>query len=186
MHTYISLLRGVNVAGQKKIKMSDLRALYESLGFRNVTTYIQSGNVIFQSTQTDLMALSQKIEEKIHKKYHFQVAVIIRTIPEMKQIIDENPFVKDRHEEVNKLYSTFLTKKPSPLALQGLNQVQKNKEEFVISSRTLYLFIPESYGKAVLSNTLLEKRLKVTASTRNWKTVLKLVELAETSAGERI
>src|SRR3989344_9460301 len=108
MNTYISLHRGINVAGQKKIKMSDLKALYEALGFKNVTTYIQSGNVIFQSTQTDIVALSQKIEEKIHKTYQFQVAVIIRTIPELKQIIDENPFVKDRHEDVTKLYITFL------------------------------------------------------------------------------
>lgn len=182
MNTYISFLRGINVAGQKKIKMSSLKVLYESLGFKNVTTYIQSGNVIFQSTKEDIPVLQQKIEQKIQKEYNFTVTTIIRTIPEMKNIIDGNPFMKERHEDITKLYVTFLSQRPSLLAIQELNHFQKNEEEFIISGKNVYLFIPKGYGKAILSNNLIERKLHVTATTRNWKTVLQVGELAESVA----
>ena len=92
--TFLSILRGINVGGQKKIQMADLKLLYEELGFKNITTYIQSGNVIFQSKSDK--NLSKRIEQQIFKRYGFTVPVIMRTLDELRTLLDENPFLKEK------------------------------------------------------------------------------------------
>ncbi|MBI4151341.1 DUF1697 domain-containing protein [Candidatus Woesearchaeota archaeon] len=184
MHTYISFLRGINVAGQKIIKMSDLTELYLSLGFKNVQTVLQSGNVIFQSTQDNVLLLSEKIERAIKKKYGFTTTTIIRTVPELKDTIDANPFVTEHHEDVTKLHVAFLSAEPSASALTELALAKKDEkdEHFFIGKKVLYLFLPTGSGKAILSNAFLEKKLKIKSTLRKWNSVLKITEAAEAVA----
>lgn len=110
MPIYISLLRGINVSGQKKVVMTEPKAFYESLQFKEVTTYIQSGNVIFKN-ENDLpqQQLEQIIEVAIEKKYGFSVKVIIRSVKDLKNLIEKNPFLKEKNISVDKLHITFLS-----------------------------------------------------------------------------
>ncbi len=114
MQTYISILRGINVSGQKKILMADLKLLFEKLKCENVTTYIQSGNVVFKSsTELTDLELSKKIETEIFKKYKFEVPVITRTKKELENVISSNPFLKEKNINIEKLHVTFLSEKPN-------------------------------------------------------------------------
>ena len=179
---YISILRGINVSGQKKIKMLDLKSLYESLGFHNVETYIQSGNVIFDDNEKDKIDLKTTIEATINKKYKFQVPVEIRTKHEFKNIIHNNPFASiDVEENATKLLITFLSSKPSKINISNILKQVTPPEALVVNGQEVYLYCPNGYGKSKLSNTFLEKKLDVTATTRNWKSVHKIYELSAQS-----
>ena len=175
MRTYISLLRGINVSGQKKINMEELKKLYESLGFKNVQTYIQSGNVIFEGSDTDVSRLINKIEGKIKNSFGFDVKILIRTKNEMQKLIENTPFNK---KDPSKLQVTFLSDSPVQLPLDEINNAKDNSEEVSISGKEIYLFYPNGYGRSKLSNNFFERKLKLSATTRNWKTVNKLLELA--------
>ncbi len=178
MNVYISMLRGVNVSGQKKIKMDALKGLYESLGFNNVKTYIQSGNAIFETTDSDVPELTDRIEQKIEEVFQFSVPIILRTNDSFKKLIDGNPYYADRNVDVTKLYVTFLFSSPSDSSVESLDRLDYGSDEFTLIHEDIYLFCPGGYGKTKLSNSFLEKKLGVTATTRNWKTVNKLYELS--------
>ncbi len=179
MQTFISILRGINVSGQKKILMTDLKSLYESLKFTDVTTYIQSGNVCFKTKEnlSDIQ-LSEKIEKAIHKKYEFEVPVIIRNEDELKKIVSANPFLKEKDIDVEKLHVTFFSEMPDKAEMKSIADLDFSPDQFIIKDKEIYLHIPGSYGETKLSNNFFEKKLKVKATTRNWKTVNKLLEMA--------
>lgn len=180
LQTHISILRGINV-GQKKILMSDLKALYEGLKFKDVTTYIQSGNVIFKSdTKLSDQDIAYKIENAILKKYNFSVPVIIRSIEEIKNIIASNPFLKEKNTNIEKLHVTFLADIPETNFLEKIISYDFAPDKFTILGKEVFLYIPDSYGETKLSNKFFENKLKVSATTRNWKTVNKLEEIANT------
>jgi len=177
---YISVLRGINVSGQKKIKMLDLKSLYESLGFNNVVTYIQSGNVIFDSSDKNKSSIKQLIEEAVEKKYKFHVSVEIRTKCEFNNIISNSPFGSiDLAEEGTKVLVTFLSTVPDKHKHSDVLSCVVSPEKLVVKGQELYLYCPNGYGKSKLSNTFIESKLGVEATTRNWKTVCKLHELSE-------
>lgn len=179
MTTYISILRGINVSGQKLIRMTDLEKLYEGLGLSNIITYIQSGNVIFKTDiNSTVKELSLKIEEAIQQKYGFNVPVIIRTLEEMQAAIESNPFQKGPDSVSQKLYITFLEEKPQLADIEKINHFDFLPDKFIIIDREVYLDCSGGYGTTRLSNTFFENKLKVRATTRNWNTVNKLVELA--------
>jgi uncharacterized protein (DUF1697 family) len=179
METYISLLRGINVSGQKKIQMSALNALYEELEFKEVSTYIQSGNVIFRASKNlSRQDLPKRIEEKIRKKYGFEVPVIVRTLGEMKKVLSRNPFLDKKRTETERLYVTFLIEKPNQVDCKSIEKFDCSPDKFTIVDREVYLYCPHGYGKSKISNNFFENKLKITATTRNWKTVNALVELA--------
>jgi len=174
---YISLLRGINVAGQKKILMADLKALYVSLGFCDVLTYIQSGNVIFSSelNEDEIVML---IEKAISKKYAFDVSVQVRKVEVFEKLITECPFTEfDLLEEGTRVMVTFLATLPSEENVAKLMTYVKEPERLVFHDRHIYLHCPNGYGKTKLSNTFIEKKLGVSTTTRNWKSVVKLYEL---------
>ena len=178
MNKYISILRGINVSGQKKILMVDLKKLYESIGFKNVVTYIQSGNVIFETNDTaSEIELASQIEQAILKQYSFEVPVIVFKNKELKKWIDSNPFLKDESIE-ERLYFTFLNKIPDALHVEQL-QGDYLPEKFEIIDKVVFFYCPIGYGNTKLSNTFFEKKLKVKATTRNFKTTFKLLELSE-------
>ena len=179
VQTFISILRGINVSGQKKILMADLKALYESLEFREVKTYIQSGNVVFKSdSKFSDIQLAKKIEKEISAKYNFEVPVIIRSMEELKKIIIQNPFTKEKNIDLKKLHVTFLSETPAKEKLEQIKEVDFSPDKFIIKEKEIYLHVPNSYGETKLSNKFFENKLKVTATTRNWNTVNKLFDLA--------
>lgn len=179
MKTYISILRGINVGGQKKIKMSDLQTLYENLHFTDVTTYIQSGNVIFSTNDTTIDSISKKIEQAIFKKYKFEVPVIIRTQEEMSEVLSSNPFLKQKDIDIERLYVTFLNEKPSQASVSALESLDYSPDKFSIKNKEIFLYCPNSYGKTKFNNNFFESKLKLQATTRNWNTVTTLVEMTE-------
>jgi uncharacterized protein (DUF1697 family) len=179
METYISLLRGINVSGQKRIQMSALKALYEELKLKGIITYIQSGNVIFRASKNvSRQELSKSIEEKIREKYDFDVPVIIRTLAEMKKTLSLNPFLNKKGIDTERLYVTFLVETPKQADRKSIERFDCSPDKFIIIDKEVFLQCPLGYGKSKISNNLFENKLKVTATTRNWKTVNTLVELA--------
>ncbi len=177
---YISILRGINVSGQKKIKMADLKALYEEQGFESVTTYIQSGNVIFESKgKLNTEGLKKVIEKSIEQKYAFYVPVDIRTNQELEQIVENCPYEEAKEEENGtKVLVTFLQSAPSSQKQELLLEYVKYPERLTIQGSEVYLYCPNGYGKSKLTNTFLEGKLGISATTRNWKSVKKLYELS--------
>jgi len=173
------MLRGINVGGQKKILMTDLKILYEEIGLRKVRTYIQSGNVIFCSdNEIPSLVIAKKIQDTITKKYNFNVAVIIRSIDKMQEIISSNPFLKEKSINTEKLYITFIADSPNKLNSEILSKVEFSPDRFIINGKEIYLHCANGYGKTKLSNIFFEKKLKMIATTRNWKTVNTLLKLA--------
>jgi uncharacterized protein (DUF1697 family) len=168
------MLRGINVSGQKIIKMEKLRASFETLGFSRVRTYVQSGNVIFQAPKTSSAILSKDIERKILSDFGFSVPIVLRSSEEMKKIADDNPFLKERGINHSKLHVTFLSEVPRKDALGRLDALNPVPDRFCIKARELYLYCPNGYGRTKLSNATFEKLLSVQATTRNWKTVKNL------------
>ncbi|RNI36273.1 DUF1697 domain-containing protein [Hanamia caeni] len=180
MQTFISILRGINVSGQKKILMADLKKLYESLKFSEVKTYIQSGNLVFKSdSKISDIQLARKIEKAISTKYKFEVPVIIRTKEELEKILSQNSFTKEKNIDVKKLHVTFLSETPDGGKIEQIKEVDFSPDRFIIKGKEIYLHIPGSYGETKLSNKFFENKLKVSATTRNWNTVNKLCEMAQ-------
>ena len=182
MTKYISILRGINVGGKRKILMADLRELYQFLGFENVITYIQSGNVIFESKKKNANTIfTKKIKDAIFEKYGFDVPVIIRSVEEIKNIIEFNPYLKKESVQIENLCVTFLSEVPAEENLEKINTYDFSPDEFQIIENNVFLFIGGSYHKSKLTNNFFEKKLKVSATTRNWKTVSKLLGLSTTN-----
>jgi len=178
MKTYISILRGINVSGHKKILMADLKALFEQIGFENVVTYIQSGNVVFKSkNEFSIKELSSKVETAIFETYQFEVPVLILTPEELKSIVENNPFFKVDGFDSERVYFTFLADKPDNEKVEIVSKLTFFPDEFIIHDKSVYIYCPVSYGKSKLNNNFFENKLKIKATTRNWKTTVQLLEL---------
>ena len=178
------MLRGVNVLGRKSIKMERLRASFEALGFRGVKTYVQSGNVVFATATNSSASLSNKIKKTILSDFGFSVSVVLKTPKDLESIIQRNPFAKRKTIDPSKLHVTFLADPPATTALRSLQKslqaMSPEPDEFSIGTREIYLYCPDGYGRTKLSNGAFERILSVAATTRNWRTVNKLSELAST------
>jgi uncharacterized protein (DUF1697 family) len=183
MNTYIAILRGINVSGHKMIKMEALKLMFEELKFRNTKTYIQSGNVVFQGKKTPVQTLERKITEKIIAKFGFDVPVLVMEMQEVKDVLENNPFLKKRKEDITKLHVTFLATAPLKALAEKLNETVYAPDEFILSGAAIYLFCPNGYGNTKLNNGFFENKLKVTATTRNWKTSNELYKLAKAMDG---
>jgi uncharacterized protein (DUF1697 family) len=177
METYISMLRGINVNGKNIIKMDALKKLFEDLNFQKVSTYVQSGNVVFGAIQTDVKKLEDVIHSQIISEFGLDVPVIVLTIQTLKLIIDQNPFVKEKDKAF--LHFTFLSESIINFNKELVESKKTNEEDICIIENVVYLYCPNGYGKSKLSNTFLENKLKVTATTRNWKTTTELLRIAE-------
>ena len=175
MTVYISLLRGVNVGGLK-ILMSDLKKLYESLNYGQVRSYIQSGNLIFESSNENIKELEGEIEAKLENKYGLLIPVFIRTVDEFKNILGNNSFPEADKKNV---YVTFLKEMPEDFPFDIINDKKDESERYHLIEREIYLFLPHGYGRTKISNNFFENKLKLPATTRTWKTVNRLHELAK-------
>lgn len=173
------MLRGINVSGQKMINMAELKLLYEVQGFENVVTYIQSGNVIFNSDVMAMSELTSRIEKAIAIEYGFAVPVVIRTHKEFKNIIEACPFADiDLEKDGTKVLVAFLSSSPDKAKVDALIMHVHSPELLVINDKEVYLYCPNGYGKSKLSNNFIESKLGQVATTRNWKSVLKLYDLS--------
>ena len=172
MKTYIAILRGINVSGKKRILMKDLIQLLQTAGFQNIQTYVQSGNVIFDSEETSLSDLEARFENSISEKYGFEASVIIIKPEKLQSIIAENPFSPDQ-DTIKQNYLVFLKEAPVLERIEELNS-SSFKDEFKVNQNHIYVKYNTKYSDSKLDNNFFERKLKVPASTRNWKTVLKL------------
>jgi len=179
MPVFLSILRGINVSGHRKVPMVELKTLYEELNFKNITTYIQSGNVVFNASNGK--DLSKQIEQKISKKYNFDVPIIIRTVDEMQNVLNNNPFLKSKNIDLEKLHITYLADNPLSENLDKIKTYNYEPDLFHIIGKEIYLYCPNGYGNTKLNNAFFENKLKVTATTRNWRTTNELFKIMKTA-----
>jgi uncharacterized protein (DUF1697 family) len=175
--TYIALLRGINVSGQKLIKMEELRKIFEDTGFKNVRTYIQSGNVIFDAPKTKNESLAAKIEEHLNKVFGYEVKVVVRTAAEVEEIVKNYPFGKVKDHDNCKIYVSFLEAEPDKNKAKELASLSSDGEMFHIKGVNVYLLCRKNFMDSLISKNIVEKTLKVKSTTRNWNTVNKLLTL---------
>jgi len=179
MPVVISLLRAINVGGHAVIKMADLRALYESMQFEGVQTYIQSGNVVFHTDEKDMAKLAKRIQGAIAKKFKVNPGAMLRTIGELRQVVAKSPFAKRRNVEPNKLHVTFLDAKLTPTACDQLRELPLITEEMIPIDREIFIYCSNGMGKAKIPWARVDKICATQGTARNWNTVIKLLEMAE-------
>jgi len=177
VHRYVALLRSVNVAGHGRIAMHELRASFEALSYTGVTTYIQTGNVVFSTGSKSQAGITSAIEERLAEDFGDSPAVILRTVPELLHIGTASPYAK-AGANPSRHHVTFLATAPSPAALSALALAPSGRDELVIDGREVYVHTPDGYAVTKFTGTFLERRLGVVSTTRNWNTVTKLSELA--------
>lgn len=179
MITYIALLRGINVSGKNLIKMVELKQLFSNEGFNNVTTYIQSGNVVFQSKKTEIQELEQTIQVAIEKQFGHTINVLVLTKSELEIVFNNNPFlIKNTDLDIKNLAVTLLNLEPDLGKISEIEALVDNDEEFTVVDKSVFLYLTYGFAKTKLTNNLFEKKLKSAATTRNWRTITKLVELS--------
>jgi len=181
VNTFVSLLRGINVSGQKKIKMAALRDIYQSLGFSDVESYLQSGNVVFTTAEEDAAIVAQSIKDAIADAFGYSVSVILRDVVTFRLVFTGNPFLIDSDEDPAKLYVTFLANVPNADDLSNLSLPVGVADDFHVVGQHVYVFCPNGYGRTKLNNTFFERKLKVAATTRNWRTVTALHTMMQSS-----
>ena len=177
MNKKIGILRGINVGGKRKILMADLKTLCENLGWENVSTYIQSGNLIFNSDKPNT-ELEHDLEKAITDNYNFDVQVIVRTAKELNNSIIKNPFLKEG-DDIKQLHLTFLKEKPNTEQTEKILTFSHEPDRFKIIDEDAFISCSGKYHESKLTNNFFEKQLKIGATTRNWKTVMKLAELSK-------
>ena len=171
MPVYIAMLRGINVGGNKRVKMDQLRSSLEKLGLKQVKTYIQSGNVVFQAAKISTAALSKKIENKILAEFGFPVSVICRTADEIIGTIEGNPFLNDPKIDPGKLHVAFLAQAPAPAALEKLTELTIAPDLSRGVGREVYFYFPNGVSQSSLWKHPLDRVLGVETTMRNWRTV---------------
>jgi uncharacterized protein (DUF1697 family) len=174
MNNFVSLLRGINVGGNKKIQMAELKSLYESLGFGQVKTFLQSGNVTFHTQQDDTEQITSDIESAIVQQFGFESKILLRTSAQLQAIYDNHPFTDDQLANPNKILVTFLKHAPDSLTLKAFQQAHTGTEIIHSNGLELYLYYPDGMGTSTLTNNLIERKLNLIATGRNWNTLNKL------------
>jgi uncharacterized protein (DUF1697 family) len=173
---YAALLRGINVGGNRKVAMADLRELLSGLGYDAVTTYLQSGNAVFSTAGSSPGTLAAAIEERLAEKFGAPVRVIIRTGAELTGVVGASP-LPDGPENPSRFFVAFLAAAPDPRAVKEIEAQEFGQDRIWISGTEVFLLCPSPPPDTTLTHSFIEKRLGVTATARNWNTVNKLVSL---------
>ncbi|MDO5969859.1 DUF1697 domain-containing protein [Flavivirga aquimarina] len=176
MKTYIALLRGINVSGHRKVPMAVLRTLLSDAGLEHVQTYIQSGNVIFKSQEKDIQKLELKIHNAIKVHFGFEVPILVKTPEDLQRIFDNCPFPEEN--KINS-YFTLLYTVPDKELIDVVAKITYPNETFAITHECVYFYCSIGYGKTKCSNNFFERKLKITATARNYKTMVKLLSLSQ-------
>ena len=173
---FAALLRGINVGGKNRIPMPELRELFGGLGHEDVVSYVQSGNVVFRSSEPDPAAVSGALETAVGERFGISVSVLLRTHRELGTTAAGNPFL-DHGTETSRLHVLFLSAPPASAAVETLDENRSPGDEFAVSGSTIYLSFPNGSGRTKLTLDYFERRLGLVGTARNWNTLLKLVEL---------
>lgn len=180
MRTYISFLRAVNMTGHNSIKMTDLASLFNNLGFKDAETFIQSGNVIFSSTEDLVISdASVKIEKAILEKFNFTIPVMLRTVSDIKDIFTYNPFLNRDKFDPSKMAVIFLYEEPSEDQQLKVKDIEYPPDQFQIIQKEIFIYCPNGFGKTKLYTNFFEKKMGVTGTARNWKTISTILNIAE-------
>jgi uncharacterized protein (DUF1697 family) len=181
MGIYVSLLRGINVGGQKKLPMGTLRQIYQDLGFSRIKTYLQSGNVVFESPQTDQGLLTKQIEDAIQQSCGYALQVYIRTKDEILGIAANNPFLSDKNADTSKLHVSFLYRLPTETTWSKVVLPENIPDQCARGETVIYLYYPNGYSKTKIPASYFEKLLAVPLTDRNWNTVSALARMVDES-----
>lgn len=177
MNKYVVLLRGINVGGHNKLPMAELRSLLHKNNYKNISTYIQSGNVILESDKNQHY-ISNHIKDLINTNYGYSISVICLLVKELNYAYNNNPFLTPEID-IKTLHVTFLKDIPETNLVNQLEIPTYKNDQYVIEKNFVFLFTPNGYANTKFTNERFEKSLKTIASTRNWKTITKLIELTK-------
>jgi len=181
MTTFVALIRGINVSGKKPLRMADLQTCCEALNFQNVRTYLQSGNIVFEQKKVSVRALAKTLTTAIAKRFGHNVESVVLTEDELDRVVSTNPLKPPTSGDAQTLFhATFLLDAVPASRFTRLELPIRKGEKAVLVGRTILLYCPHGYGTTKLNNGYFEKNLGVTATTRNWRTVLALRELCRT------
>jgi uncharacterized protein (DUF1697 family) len=174
--THLALLRGINVGGKNKILMKDLVELFVEAGCEDVRTYIQSGNVVFNPAPGVAARLPEIITAQIAKRLGYRTPVVLRTAEQLRDVVRKNPFIEMGAAE-DMLHVLFLADRPSACGVEGLDPNRSAPDAFIVRGQEVYLQLPNGVGRSKLTNDYFDARLATTSTGRNWRTVIKLLEL---------
>ena len=177
---YLCLLRGINVSGHKIIKMADLRILLTKNGLEEVTTYIQSGNIIFSTEIKTKEAISTFIEKLLLKEYGWEIPSLLLEQKDLDQVILSNQYPELSETSTNKPYVCIPQKSITKNQMGVLNELNYEGEYFTVTKYGVYLYCTKERNRCKLSNNVIESKLGISCSTRNWRTLLKLQSLFST------
>jgi len=177
LERHVALLRGINVGGKNKLPMAELVALFEAIGCERVSTFIQSGNVIFSADPGLRPLLPAKLSHAIKQAHGFDVPVVLRSARELDRVVEGNPFLA-RGEAVERLHVVFLADAPTPEGVRALDPSRSPPDQLMVQGSEIYLLCPNGLGKSRLTNAYFDSKLKTVSTVRNWNTVLKLAALA--------
>ena len=177
MPTYIAIFRGINVGGNNILPMKSLAALMAKLGYEDVTTYIQSGNVVFKCDEKSVATIEERIAAAIAKAHKFKPRILILTVSALKNAIKNNPFPEatSNHKSLHLWFLTGPCKAPN---IEGLDALKAKNEAYRLDKNVFYFHAPDGIGKSKLAGRV-DKLLGVEATARNWQTVTKVFELAQ-------
>ena len=182
MTTHLALLRGINVSGHNMIKMDALQKMLENMGFTNVITYIQSGNVFVTSKEEDAATVGFKIKQEIFKVFGYDVPTIVIGQNDLENCLVNNPFLKEKEVDHKKLYVAFISKELRSENINDLKISQFKPDEASIDANKIFIKYAVGAGKTRLDQKYIEKKLNVTATIRNWNSVSQLLKMYQDMA----
>lgn len=176
--THLALLRGINVGGKNKLPMTALAEMFSAAGCKEVQTYIQSGNVLFTASTTVADRVADRVTASITERFGYRTPVIVRTHDQLRSVILNNPFV-EAGIAPDALHVMFLADTPAPTNLRKLEPDRSPPDAFQLSGQEIYLHLPRGVANSKLTNAYFDSKLSTISTSRNWRTVTKLLELME-------
>lgn len=171
---YAAFLRGVNVGGKTSLKMERLREVVSALGFKNVKTYIQSGNLIFESDEPDAQQIAAKIEQAVENEF-FKTPIMLRSFDEIEDAVENNPFAAEDFDE--KLFHlVFLSEELTAEKVEMLISNNRESEKYAVRNREVYCLLRDGVANSLLGKKFIDNKLKTPATARNWRTIKKVLE----------
>ncbi|BCG94385.1 DUF1697 domain-containing protein [Mesorhizobium sp. 131-2-1] len=174
---FVALFSGINVGGNRIVKMAELRSFFEELGFSDVASYVQSGNVVFRSGRGDAAGLTKRLEAAFEKQWGFHSRIMVRDAGWFERLVKENPY-PEVSDDPTRLHAYVLEREPTVEEVARLAEKCAGPERFEVKGDVLYLHAPDGLGKSVFAN-LISRTLKVPGTARNWRSVLALLEMAD-------
>jgi uncharacterized protein (DUF1697 family) len=186
MTAVIAMLRAVNLGSHNRVRMDALCTLCSSLKLRDPRTYVQSGNVVFHTSEREIAKVARRIEDAMERDFGFRTDVIVRTAGEMRDVVARNPFAKRRGLDAKRLLVFFFGNEPGAEAREKIRSIKVNGEELHLDGRELYIYFPDGQGRSKVSTAAIERMLKTPGTGRNWNSVTKLLEMAEGMEGGQV